>query len=309
MAKKAFDLESYKKTVNVADTPLKEDKFVVVDECLQSVIGLPGFPLGHITMVYGKSDTAKTSLLFDAAAKAQAQGILPVIIVTEGKVDWERATAMGLDKDKAIINEGCEFLEDVFEFIDKITSDVSSGELPYDVMIFFDSIGNTLSRDEVKIQEDGTWEKTSTMMKASKKISEYMRVISKKVNDTRKIAYPKFVGLFIVNQAYTQPAQFPGGPITQVPYGGVSIYYRSSLILKTSRTKKLSATKGGNTFGFGIVSKITVDKNHISNTTNSGEFVVTADSIIPNDKTAIEEYKKAKKDTWGEDFELTAKDE
>lgn len=298
MAKK-FDLEAYKKTVKAADTPLKPDLYVVLDECLHAVLGLPGIPLGHITQVFGKSDTGKTSLLFHTAAQAQKQGILPVLIITEGKVDWERAATMGFDKDKAIINEDCEFLEDVFTFIDKIVADVSSGELPMNVMIFFDSVGNTLSKEEVVIGTDGTYKKKPSMMKAAKVISETMRGLSKKINNTRKESYPKAVGLFIVNQAYTKPPSFVGGKPSLVPYGGDSIWYRSSLVLRTNRFKKLTAKKGGMFMGFGQVSKLTVDKNHISNTTNSGLFIITADAIIPNEAKALKSYKESHKETWG----------
>lgn len=304
MAKK-FDLEAYKKTVKTADTPLKKDQFVVLDECLHEVLGLPGMPLGHVIQVYGKSDTGKTSLMFHTAAQAQKQGIMVVMVITEGKVDWDRAASMGFNKELAIVNENCEFLEDVFTFVDKITADVSSGDLPFDTMIFFDSVGNTLSREEVVIAEDGTYTKKPSMMKAAKVITENMRGLSKKINNTRKISYPKAVSFFVVNQAYTKPPAFPGGQPSLVPYGGDAIWYRSSLCIRTAKSKKLTAKKNGMDLGFGIVSKISVDKNHISNTTNSGLFVITSDAIIPNLKKAIDEYKTEHKDTWGA-VEITA---
>lgn len=309
MAKKSFNLEEYKKTIKVADTPLKKDKFIVLDECLHQVLGMPGIPLGHITQIYGLSDTGKTSLMFHAAAQAQEQGILPVMVITEGKVDWDRAALMGFDRDNSIVQEGLEFIEDVRDFIDKITSDVSMGELPQDVMIFWDSVGNTLSKEEVEIKEDGTWEKKSTMMKAAKVLSESMRVLSKKINDTRKESYPKSVGLTILNQAYVEPPKFPGAPSKLVPYGGQAIWFRSSLVLKTQKTKKLSATKGGIDMGFGIVSKITVDKNHLTNTAHAGEFVITADKIIPNEAGAIKDYKETHKQQWGEELEIKDENE
>lgn len=295
---KKFDLAKYKESIEIADIPLKKDLYVEVNDALKEVMGLPGIPLGHITQIYGMSDTGKTSLLFHTAAEAQKQGILPVMIITEGKVDWSRAKAMGFDKDSAIVNEDVEFLEDAFNFIDKITSDVSMGELPHDVMILWDSVGNTLSKDEVEQKPDGTWEKKSTMMKAAKVISERMRITSKKINDTRKISYPKAVGLVVLNQAYTQPPSFPGGPSTTVPYGGNAVWYRSSLVLKTSRVKKLSATKDGKDLTFGIVSRISVDKNHISSVANKGEFVITSNAIIPNEPNAIKAYKEENKDSW-----------
>jgi RecA/RadA recombinase len=305
MAKK-FDLEAYKSSIKTADTPLKKDKYIVLDECLQEVLGLPGFPFGHVVQVFGKSDTSKTSLLFEAAAKCQAQGGMAVIIVTEGKISWERAAAMGFNKAAAIVNEDCEFLEDVFSFIDKICSDVANGDLPYDTYIFFDSIGNTLSKEEVVIAADGTYTKKPSMMRAAKVISENMRGLSKKINNTRKQSYPHFVGLFLINQAYVSPPSFPGGMPSLTPYGGTSVYYRSSLVIRTSRAKKLMAKKNGMDLGFGIVAKISVDKNHISNTTNSGLFVVTADSIIPNEKNAIAAYKNLHKEEWG-NIEIVAK--
>ena len=146
MAKK-FDLDAYKKKIKVADTPLKKPQFVELDECMHMILGMPGLPLGHISEIYGKSDTGKTTLLFHAAAQAQKQGILPVVIVTEGKVDWDRALSMGFNREESIIEESIEYLEDVYAFMDQICSDVIMGNLPKDVMIFWDSLGNTLSKD------------------------------------------------------------------------------------------------------------------------------------------------------------------
>lgn len=298
MAKK-FDLKSYKEQLKIEETPLKKEKYIVLDQCLQDVIGLPGIPLGHLTQIYGKSDTGKTSLLYHAAAEAQKQGILPVMIITERKVSWERAAAMGFNKENAIIEENLEYLEDIFAFIDKITSDVVMGELPNDVCIFWDSVGNTCSRDEVKVNKDGTTEMAASMMKAAKVISSHLRPLSQKIGNTRKISSPKFVGLVFANGAYTKPPEFIGGKAAIVPYGGDAIWFRSTLVLKTNRRSKLGAVKDGKDLNFGIVSKISVEKNHITETANSGEFVIVADRIFHNDPKLIKAYKEEKKETWG----------
>jgi RecA/RadA recombinase len=299
MSKKKFDLDAYKKKIKVSDTPMKKDKFVVLDECMHEILGMPGLPLGHINMIFGPSDTGKTSLLFHAAAQAQKQGILPVLIITEGKVDWDRAQSMGFDPENAIVEEGLEYLEEVYPFMDKITADVSMGNLPQDVMIFWDSVGNTLSKDEVIVNKDGTTEMKATMMKAAKVNSGFLRSLSGKINNTRKVSFPNFVGLTMINTCYTKPPAFPGGMSTQVPYGGDQIWFKSSLILKTKRRQKLTATKDGIKMGFGIVSTISVEKNHLTNTSHSGEYVITGNAIIPNEKTAIDAYKEAHKAEWG----------
>jgi recombination protein RecA len=299
-AKPKFDLDAYKKKIKVADTPLKKDKFVELDECMHEILGMPGLPLGHITEIYGKSDTGKTSIMFHAAAQAQAQGILPIIIVTEGKVSWDRASSMGLNPEGfVLIREDLQYLEEVYSFMGKICADVGTGELPHDVMIFWDSLGNTLSRKEVEEHSDGTVERKSTMMVAGKANSEGLRVLSTQVNNTRKVSYPKTVGITIINTCYTKPPAFPGGMSSEVPYGGEAAWYKASLILRTKRKKKLTASKDGVVMGFGIVSAISVEKNHITNTSHSGEYVITGNAIIPNEKSAIDNYKESNKEHWG----------
>jgi RecA/RadA recombinase len=297
---KKFDLKEYKEQLKIEDVPLKKEKYVLLDESLQECLDLPGLPLGHITQIYGKSDTGKTSLLYHAAAQCQKQGILPVLLVTERKVSWDRAELMGFNRDSAIVEENCEYLEDCFAFIDKIVSNVTMGDLPMDVMIFWDSVGNTCSKDEVRVDEKtGQTEVVPSMMKAAKVISNQMRPLSMKIGNTRKVTSPKYVGAVIINNAYTKPPAFPGGMSVLTPYGGDQIYYRSTLILKTARKSKLSATKNGRDLNFGIVSSIVTEKNHISNTSNSGEFVITADRIFKNDKALIKAYKDEHKESWG----------
>lgn len=298
MAKK-FDLEAYKKKIKVAETPMKKDKFVELDPCLHEILGMPGLPLGHITEIFGRSDTGKTTMMFHAATQAQKQGILPVIIVTEGKVSWDRAASMGFDPEGlCIVREDLQYLEEVYQFMGKVCADVGSGDLPYDVMIFWDSLGNTLSKKEVEVQKDGNVERKSTMMVAGKANSEGLRILSTQVNNTRKVSYPKTVGITIINTCYTKPAAFPGGMASEVPYGGEAAWYKASLILKTKRRKKLTASKDGVKMGFGIVSSISVEKNHLTNTSHSGEFVITGNAIIPNEKTSIDAYKEEHKDQW-----------
>jgi recombination protein RecA len=295
--KKGFDLNEYKKSIQVADTPLKMDLYVQLNDALQSVLGLPGLPLGHITQIFGKSDSGKTSLVFHAVAQAQKQGILCVLIITEGKVSLDRMKLMGINVDNCIIVY-VDHLEDIFMHVDRTTADVVMGKLPMNTMIFVDSIGNTISVDSITHNKDGTSETGGAMMKAAKVIREKMRVFSHKINNTRKVSSPFTVGLVFINHAYTQPPAFPGAQPSLVPYGGEGIWLASSLVIRTKKSKTLKAVVGGQEKGYGIVSKITVDKNHISNTTNAGEFVVTGDTIIPNEKSALDAYKELHKGSW-----------
>jgi RecA/RadA recombinase len=105
--------------------------------------------------------------------------------------------------------------------------------------------------------------------------------------------------MIFINHSYQKPPSFPGAPTTDVAYGGDGIYYASSLVIKVKKSKQLKATKDGIDVTFGIVSKIAVEKNHISGVSNQGDFVIVADDIIANDPTAVKNYKEKAKDSWG----------
>jgi len=311
MTSKKFKLSDIKKKRKSEINEVKKEKFVNLAEALKPVLGMPGLPLGRTTQLYGRSDTGKTTLAFHAAAECQKQGILPIFIITEGKVSWDRARSMGLqytgdlpedqrNEEELCIVEYAEYLEDVFKVIIDYLNMHSNGDLPLDIMFFVDSIGNSISKDSIKLnKKTGELELGGAMMKASRVIRENMRVIQHRIDDTRKLISPKYAGLVFINHAYDKPPAFPGGPTTLKYYGGEGIYYSSSLVLKFSKSKKLSATKDSKSIQFGIVSKIIVEKNHVTNSSNTGEFVITADAIIPNDKAAIDDYKNANKDQWG----------
>jgi len=295
---KKFDLQAFKESIRAADVPYKKDEYIAWGDALQEVSGLPGLPLGHVVQVYGPSNGGKSSLGFHLAAKAQAQGVLPIFIITEGKMSTERATSMGVNLDEAIIVHST-FIEDVFEELHKFLGFQAKGDLPKDILFIVDSIGNTISRDSVKVAKDGNTEIGGAMMKVSRVIREHMRVVSHRINDTRRVNSPRTAALLMINHSYKQPPQFPGGPTLDVPYGGEGIVYAASLVIKVRKTKMLKATKDGKDVSFGIAAKLAVEKNHINGVSNEGPFLITPDSIIPDDPAALKEYKDENKHSWG----------
>ncbi len=311
MAEKKFDLDAYKKKIKAREVEYKKDSFIPVDECLQAVLGLPGIPRGHVTQIYGRSDTGKTSLLFHLAAQCQAQGELPIVYITEKKVDWDRAKLMGFDKDGyAIVEESYATLEEVFEDILLKLAEQARAELPKRIVFLWDSIGNTLSKDEFADDKEGNRDIKATMMKAAKVIKGYMRHVGPKVNDTRKIETPNDATLIFLNQAYMTPPP-PGSygiPGKLTPYGGDGIWYAASVVIQTKRIGKLEAQVGGIKKKFGTRSRVTIEKNHINGIEQSGDFVITPTSIIPDEAKAIKSYKDDNKDSWG-DVELQEGDE
>lgn len=303
MAEKKFDIDAYKKKIKIREVQYKPDSYIEVDECLQALLGLPGLPVGHITQIYGKSDTGKTSLLFHLAAQCQIQGVLPVVYITEKKVDWDRGKDMGFDKDGyALIEESYSTLEEVFKDMLVKLAEQGRAELPKNIAFFWDSIGNTVSEDEFKEDKKGNRDIKATMMKAAKVIKNHLRHIGPKINETRKEGVPHNASLIFINQAYMTPPP-PGSwgiPGKLTPYGGDGIWYAASLVLQTKKKGKISATVDGVKRKFAINSAITVEKNHINGIEQTGDFVITPTSIIPNEEKAIKLYRDEHKDSWGE---------
>ena len=293
-----FDLNKYKASIQTADVPLKKDSYIEVNDALKEVMGLPGIPISHTTQIYGRSNGGKSTLGFHIAAQAQKQGILPIFVITEGKMSNERVEKFGVNLDTSIV-ESATYIEDVFKALNKHLASQASGDLPMDILFIVDSIGNTMSETSIKHDKDGNIEVGGAMMKLSRILRENMRILSHKINDTRKVNSPKTATLVFINHSYKVPPAFPGGPTTEVPYGGDGIYYSSTLVIKVNKTKYLKATKGGKDFTFGIVSKIAVEKNHVNGVSNSGDFLITPDSIIPNEPGALKDYKALNSDSWG----------
>jgi RecA/RadA recombinase len=311
MAKIKFDLDAFKATLEIPQMEEKPDKYVVLNEELQACLGLPGFNLGDISEIYGDSDTGKSSLIFHAAVQCQKQDILPVLIIKEKKHRQSRIELMGFDTKNAIINTGCESLEDMFEFADKIISSVNKGKLPKDVCIFIDSLGNANCRAARTDETDGTSAPKNVHQQNAKVMSEWMMILSDKIGATRFTNAPHYVGLVCTNHVYDKIVQVgPKQIIVQQPRGGKKRKYVASLEIAMKKVKMLTAKVGGVDKSFALISKLQVSKNHINGVLQSGLFIITEDEIFANQKGAIDDYKERHRDKWAEAqiFSQTAED-
>ena len=64
----------------------KPERFFDLGKAFLDATGLPGPAMGTLQMFLGHSDTGKTTALIKAAVDAQKKGILPVLIITEQKL-------------------------------------------------------------------------------------------------------------------------------------------------------------------------------------------------------------------------------
>lgn len=296
MAKKKFDLGAYRATIEKTPMVEKPAKYLQLGPEMQAILGCPGYLMGDITMIYGDSDTGKSSLMLDAAARAQQQDIIPVLIITEKKYRESRAKKLGLDPENAIINLSCKTIEDVFEFADRIVADVNKGRLPKDVMIFVDSLGNINSKEARVENKDGTITIKNIHQKNAKIISENMRIFSDRIGETRYDTHNQYIGMVILNQMYEGTT--PTGMVKHQFRGGKQLKFVATTQIKTSKFQDLKVTIDGTEYVYGIVSKIKVEKSHSGGLKQTGNICITEDKIFPNMKQFKDEYKTMNLEKW-----------
>ena len=154
-----FDLNAFKNKKGLdKNIKFKEQDWIPLSKAFQDVTSIPSIPMGHIVLLRGHSDTGKTTAMIEAAVSAQKRSIMPVFIITEMKWNWEHAIQMGLDinitrdENGEIIDyegnfiyvdrETINSIEDVAAFILDLMDEQKKGNLPFDLLFLWDSIGS-----------------------------------------------------------------------------------------------------------------------------------------------------------------------
>jgi hypothetical protein len=313
----AFSLDKFKENKGLSsNVKFKEQRWIPFSAALQEALSIPGIPMGHIAMVRGKSNTGKSTMTIETAVNAQKMGVLPVLIITEMKHDWNHWKTMGFDiedvvdestgeiidqtgffiyRDRSTLNS----IEDIATFIIDLLTEQKKGNLPYDLLFVWDSVGS--------IACDMSIEKGSNnpMWNAGAIATQFGNFINQQIVMSRKESSKYTNTLFIVNKVGVAPALTPMSQPKMTNKGGDTFYYDASLCLTfgnvtNAGTSKLSATKDKKKVEFALRTKIACDKNHINGVATTGTIVSTAHGFIPDSPTAIDKYKKAHASEWAD---------
>ena len=294
-AKKSFSLNDYRNNLDIEEIEYKEDEWIVLSQAYQDTTQLPGIPMYGITMVYGHPDSGKSTLALEAAKGAINNNILPIFVNTEKKFNWSHANEMGITQDDMLYVDSIEEVEDICKFIRDRLKDQREGDLPTDILIIVDSIGNVVSRAEkaaIEKEEDGA------IMKTAKVLTQQIhRVIEKQISATKRAEFPYSASLLIVNHAYDSIK------VTKlIPYGGNGVIKAASLVVRMggiiSNSTKVYATKNGINVSFAIKTDIVIEKNHITNISVKDKILCTAHGFVKNTTADLNEYKKENKNDW-----------
>jgi hypothetical protein len=329
--KSNFDLNKFKTKKGLdKNVKFKDQQWIPLSPAFQEVSSIPGIPMGHIVMLRGHSDTGKTTAMIEAAVSAQTNGILPVFIITEMKWNWDHAVQMGLDinitrdpeTNEVIDYEGnfiyvdretLNSIEDVAAFIMDLLDEQKKGNLPYDLLFLWDSIGSIPC--DLSIRSN----KNNNEWNAGAMSTQFGNNVNQKIVMSRKESSPYTNTLVVVNKVWTLKPESPMGQPKLMNKGGYAMWYDATFVITfgnvmSAGTNKIKAIKNGKEVEFAKRTNLQIDKNHVNGITTRGKIIMTPHGFIMDDEKAIKEYKNMYAEEWarilgGGDFSIIEENE
>ena len=326
-----FNLDGFKSKKGLTSkAKFKEQEWIPLSDAYQEITSVPGIPMGHIVLLRGHSDTGKTTALLEAAVSAQKRKVLPVFIITEMKWNWEHAIQMGLEVNEVVDKETGEVLdytgnfiyvdresinsiEDVSAFILDLIDEQKAGNLPYDLLFLWDSIGSVPCEMSIKSN------KNNNEWNAGAMSTQFGNNVNQRIVLSRKESSPYTNTLVCINKVWTLKAESPMGQPKLMNKGGYAMWFDSTFVVTfgnvmSAGTSKIKAIKDGKQVEFAKRVNLQVDKNHINGVTTRGKIVMTPHGFILDNDKSLKAYKEEMKDEWkkilgGGDFIIAEEDQ
>lgn len=235
---------------------------------LKVLLGLPGIPYNKIIQVAGKPDCGKSTLAAEAMVAAQKGGAQIVMWDSEDKLDTARLTAMGADPSQILMIKTNEILKGA-ELVRRYITAIKEQDVNTKIFFVWDSVGGSQSRSHAERELDS--EKHAQPGQDAKENGSVMKMLVALINK-----YPDTIAVYLANQTYAKIGFMQHGDATA---GGTKIEYHSSFIVMLKRIKVLTKTVKGSLTKYGIITRATVTKNHLSQAATSIhqlDFQVTA---------------------------------
>ncbi len=252
--------------------------------------------------------------MIEAAVSAQKMGVLPVFIVTEMKWNWEHAIQMSLQVNEIIDESTGEILnyegnfiyvdretlhtiEDVAAFVLDLLDEQKKGNLPYDLLFLWDSIGSIPCEMSVKSN------KNNNEWNAGAMSQQFGNFINQRFPLSRKESSPYTNTMVAINKIWIAPAENIFAQPKMKMKNGETMFLDASIVLTfgnitNSGTSKLKATKDGREVEFAVRTKVSVDKNHVTGLQTKNTVVATVHGFIKDDNKDINDYKKQHAHEW-----------
>jgi hypothetical protein len=327
-SKFSFDITSFKQK-NGFDITVKEKDltWIPLSEAFHNALKIPGIPRGYFTSFRGFSNTGKSTAMYEAVVGCQQIGDLAVIIETEGNWNWEHAKNIGVKFEEIydettgeIIDYQGDFIflsgddlfnryknydyhsskeaskplrgEPIIEDVARVMNDLldmqDKGELPRNLCFLWDSVGS------INGFKSATSKSSNNQWNAGSMEAAFKGLVNFRIPSSRKEGKP-FTNTFAV----VQKIWLDNENKVVKHKGGEAFFYSPRLIIHyggilSHSTVKLKATAGGETYQFGIETRIKCEKNQVNGVEQQGKIASTPHGYWNPDD--IEEYKKVHKD-------------
>lgn len=249
---------------------------------LSELVGLPCAPFNKIIQIAGPPDTGKSTLCGQLMASAQKEGHLVVLLDTEDKMDANRFKKYfgGEPKDIILVKTN-----EILQGGEKVRKLITAAKDKYpDIKILFvwDSVGGSQSRSHSERELDS--EKHGQPGQDAKENGQVMKMLTALFNK-----YPDSISVLLANQVYAKIGFMAHG---NAQSGGKKVEFHSSLIIELKRVKTLTKVVKGAKTKYGIISRATIIKNHLSQSETSLhqlDFEITASGAQVSSEVADNE--------------------
>ena len=209
--------------------------------------------------------------------------------------------------------ESINSIEDVASFILDLIDEQKKGNLPYDLLFLWDSIGSVPCEMSIKSN------KNNNEWNAGAMSTQFGNNVNQRITLSRKESSPYTNTLVCINKVWTLKAESPMGQPKLMNKGGYAMWFDSTFVVTfgnvmSAGTSKIKAIKDGKQVEFAKRVNIQIDKNHINGVTTRGKIVMTPHGFINDNDRELKEYKDARKEDWkkilgGGDFRVVEEDQ
>ena len=272
--KSKFDLSSFKEKKGLKqNVKFKDQSWIPLSQAFQDVTSIPGIPMGHIVLLRGHY---------------------------EGEFIYT---------DRETINS----IEDVAGFILDLIDEQKKGNLPYDLLFLWDSIGSVPCEMSIKSN------KNNNEWNAGAMSTQFGNSVNQRITLSRKESSAYTNTLVCINKVWTAKAESPMGKPKLMNKGGFAMWFDSTFVVTfgnvmSAGTSKIKAIKDGKQVEFAKRVNLQIDKNHINGVTTRGKIVMTPHGFINDNDKELKDYKNANSKAWkdilgGTDFQIVEEEQ
>ncbi len=244
---------------------------------LRELLGLPCVPYNKIVQISGPPDSGKSTSSGQLMASAQKSGTAVILWDSEQKFDAKRFDSHfgGNAADILLVNTN-EILQGG-EKVRKLAVAIKERYPEMNILIVWDSVGGSQARGAAERELDS--EKHGQPGQDAKENGAVMKMIVGLINK-----YPDSIAMVLINQVYAKIGFMQKG---NQESGGKKIEFHSSAIIQLKRIKTLTKVVKGVKTKYGILTRATVAKNHLSPSETSIhqlDFEITASGANVSDE-------------------------